>query len=94
MKRFARSRKDDYDYEIRLLLSKERMEGILLSYNAIFVLKFKKQKTKQKKVGLVCADTFRAGAFAQLKQNCIKSKLAFYGRHVFVFRVFDCVHMK
>jgi signal recognition particle subunit SRP54 len=31
------------------------------------------------KVGLVCADTFRAGAFAQLKQNAIKAKLPFYG---------------
>ena len=33
------------------------------------------------KVGLVCADTFRAGAFAQLKQNAIKAKLPFYGSH-------------
>lgn len=36
-------------------------------------------------VGLVCADTFRAGAFAQVKQNAIKAKLAFYGRFAFLF---------
>lgn len=33
------------------------------------------------KVGLVCADTFRAGAYAQLKQNAVKAKIAFYGSH-------------
>lgn len=31
------------------------------------------------KVGLVCADTFRAGAFDQLKQNANKAGVAFYG---------------
>lgn len=29
---------------------------------------------------LVCADTFRAGAFDQLKQNAIKIKVPYYGR--------------
>lgn len=29
---------------------------------------------------LVCADTFRAGAFDQLKQNCTKARIPFYGR--------------
>ena len=29
---------------------------------------------------LVCADTFRAGAFDQLKQNAAKAKIPFYGR--------------
>jgi hypothetical protein len=29
---------------------------------------------------LVCADTFRAGAFDQLKQNATKAKIPFYGR--------------
>ncbi len=29
---------------------------------------------------VVCADTFRAGAFDQLKQNALKVKVAFYGR--------------
>nr|WCZ58613.1 signal recognition particle 54 kDa protein [Andalucia godoyi] len=33
------------------------------------------------KVGLVCADTFRAGAFDQLKQNAAKAKVPFYGSH-------------
>ncbi|AAS50406.2 AAR041Wp [Eremothecium gossypii ATCC 10895] len=33
------------------------------------------------KVGLVCADTFRAGAFDQLKQNAIKAKIPFYGSY-------------
>lgn len=33
------------------------------------------------KVGLVCADTFRAGAFDQLKQNAIKSNIPFYGSY-------------
>lgn len=34
------------------------------------------------KVGLVCADTFRAGAFDQLKQNAIKSNIPFYGSYL------------
>lgn len=33
------------------------------------------------KTGLVCADTFRAGAFDQLKQNAAKANLPFYGSH-------------
>ena len=32
------------------------------------------------KTALVCADTFRAGAFDQLKQNAAKVKIPFYGR--------------
>ncbi|CAD2219910.1 signal recognition particle subunit SRP54 [Angomonas deanei] len=31
------------------------------------------------KVALVCADTFRAGAYDQLRQNATKAKLRFYG---------------
>lgn len=33
------------------------------------------------KVGLVCADTFRAGAFDQLKQNATKCKIPFFGSY-------------
>lgn len=33
------------------------------------------------KTGLVCADTYRAGAFDQLKQNAAKVNLPFYGSH-------------
>lgn len=33
------------------------------------------------KVGLVCADTFRAGAFDQLKQNAIKARIPFFGSY-------------
>lgn len=33
------------------------------------------------KPALVCADTFRAGAFDQLKQNATKAKIPFYGRY-------------
>lgn len=33
------------------------------------------------KTGLVCADTYRAGAFDQLKQNAAKANLPFYGSH-------------
>ncbi|WRT68388.1 signal recognition particle protein SRP54 [Kwoniella shivajii] len=33
------------------------------------------------KTGLVCADTFRAGAFDQLKQNATKAKIPFYGSY-------------
>jgi signal recognition particle subunit SRP54 len=33
------------------------------------------------KVALVCADTFRAGAFDQLKQNAMKVKVPFYGSY-------------
>lgn len=39
-------------------------------------------KKKGWKVGLVCADTFRAGAFDQLKQNAAKVKIPFYGSYV------------
>ena len=35
------------------------------------------------KPALVCADTFRAGAFDQLKQNATKAKIPFYGRYFF-----------
>jgi len=31
--------------------------------------------------GVVCADTFRAGAFDQLKQNAAKIKVPFYGSY-------------
>jgi signal recognition particle subunit SRP54 len=31
------------------------------------------------KVALVCADTFRAGAYDQLKQNALKARVRFYG---------------
>ncbi|KAG5618640.1 hypothetical protein H5410_018464 [Solanum commersonii] len=34
------------------------------------------------KPALVCADSFRAGAFDQLKQNATKAKVPFYGRHI------------
>ncbi|KAB7507451.1 Signal recognition particle protein [Armadillidium nasatum] len=30
---------------------------------------------------LVCADTFRAGAFDQVKQNCTKARIPFYGSY-------------
>lgn len=33
------------------------------------------------KVALICADTFRAGALDQLKQNALKAKIPFYGSH-------------
>lgn len=33
------------------------------------------------KVGLVCADTFRAGAFDQLKQNATRARIPFYGSY-------------
>ena len=36
---------------------------------------------KQYKVALVCADTFRAGAFDQLKQNATKCRIPFYGSY-------------
>ncbi|KAH3672214.1 hypothetical protein WICMUC_004404 [Wickerhamomyces mucosus] len=33
------------------------------------------------KVGLICADTFRAGAFDQLKQNATRAKIPFFGSY-------------
>jgi signal recognition particle subunit SRP54 len=36
---------------------------------------------KQYKVGIICADTFRAGAFDQLKQNATKLRIPFYGSY-------------
>jgi len=38
-------------------------------------------KGKGWKSALVCADTFRAGAFDQLKQNATKAKIPFYGSY-------------
>lgn len=39
-------------------------------------------KKRGYKVGLVCADTFRAGAFDQLKQNATKAGIPYYGSYV------------
>lgn len=33
------------------------------------------------KVGLVCADTFRAGAYDQLRQNATKVKIPYFGSY-------------
>ncbi|KAJ1812951.1 Signal recognition particle [Coemansia sp. RSA 2599] len=38
-------------------------------------------KRKGMKVGLVCADTFRAGAFDQLKQNASRAHIPYYGSY-------------
>jgi len=38
-------------------------------------------RNRGRNVGLVCCDTFRAGAFDQLKQNCLKATLPFYGSY-------------
>lgn len=38
-----------------------------------------KYQSKGWKVGLVCADTFRAGAFDQIRQNCTKARIPYYG---------------
>ena len=37
-------------------------------------------KKRNWKVGVVCADTFRAGAFDQIAQNCSKIKIPYYGK--------------
>ena len=37
-------------------------------------------KIRKWKVGVVCADTFRAGAFDQIRQNCTKIKVPYYGK--------------
>ena len=39
-------------------------------------------KKKGWRVGMVCADTFRAGAFDQLKQNAAKIRVPFYGSYI------------
>ncbi|KAI4470867.1 signal recognition particle 54k protein srp54 [Holotrichia oblita] len=36
---------------------------------------------KNWKSALVCADTFRAGAYDQVKQNCTKARIPFYGSY-------------
>jgi signal recognition particle subunit SRP54 len=38
-------------------------------------------KKKGWRVAMVCADTFRAGAFDQLKQNAAKIRVPFYGSY-------------
>lgn len=35
---------------------------------------------------LVCADTFRAGAYDQIKQNATKARIPFYGRYVVIVK--------
>jgi len=40
------------------------------------------------KPALVCADTFRAGAFDQLKQNATKAKIPFYGRYLLLVSIY------
>ena len=48
----------------------------------IFFLHFEKSlKFKGWKPCLVCADTFRAGAFDHLKQNATKARVPFYGSY-------------
>ena len=39
-------------------------------------------KKKGWKACLVCADTFRAGAFEQLKQNATRCRIPFHGSHL------------
>jgi signal recognition particle subunit SRP54 len=39
-------------------------------------------KSRGLQVACVCGDTFRAGAFDQLKQNCGKIKVPFYGSYI------------
>lgn len=38
-------------------------------------------KKKGWRVAMVCADTFRAGAFDQLKQNATRIRVPFYGSY-------------
>lgn len=38
-------------------------------------------KKKGWRVAMVCADTFRAGAFDQLKQNAARIRVPFYGSY-------------
>lgn len=42
---------------------------------------------------LVCADTFRAGAYDQVKQNCTKARIPFYGRFVYYYYYFTIVRI-
>lgn len=39
---------------------------------------------------LVCADTFRAGAYDQIKQNATKARIPFYGRYMSVTNHYQC----
>ena len=48
------------------------------SYKLIFYRYYQK---KGWKACLVCADTFRAGAYDQLKQNATKARIPFYGSY-------------
>lgn len=43
------------------------------------VCKYAKYYSSKFKTGIVCADTFRAGAFDQIKQNATKINIPFYG---------------
>ena len=47
--------------------------------NLLFVIRYYQKKGW--KACLVCADTFRAGAYDQLKQNATKARIPFYGSY-------------
>ena len=49
-------------------------------FSSIFQLASYYQR-KNWKTCLICADTFRAGAFDQLKQNATKARIPFYGSY-------------
>lgn len=58
-----------------------------LTYTKIYLIYFFQLAYYYQKKGwktcLICADTFRAGAFDQLKQNATKARIPFYGRYKF-----------
>lgn len=56
----------------------------------LFQLAYYYQK-KGWKTCLICADTFRAGAFDQLKQNATKARIPYYGRYSFTVVLFYCM---
>jgi hypothetical protein len=69
-------------YEICLLLSTKRYIDKSILFSSYFKL------ITGFKIALVCADTFRAGAFDQLKQNATKIGVPFYGRCDFYEKLF------
>jgi len=56
---------------------------LVVQFNNLFSFKLAYfYQKKGWKTCLICADTFRAGAFDQLKQNATKARIPFYGRFV------------
>ena len=62
--------------------ARRQVSGVVAANTDTQVAKFAHHyQMKGWKACMVCADTFRAGAFDQLKQNATRAKVPFYGSY-------------